>query len=420
MSPRKRRISVVEDPVEYPFFITFREKERRNNNKRKRDSQEEESMVQIQNSPFLPTGAFKTHDTMDVSYTVEPGKIWPSMTRYNSFILNGVKYYNEDFIFVANKSTIERQQVAASLGKDEPTKQSADDWVARILEIRAADEYHVYARVYWMYWPEELPHGTLDGKKMVQGRQLYHGQKELIASNHMDIINVVSVTMPATVVQWIELDDDKIQDALYWRQAFDFCNSQLSSVDILCKCETPANPDRMIVGCTSTACGKWIYKECLNYDVLMRVYGQLGTGKSHQTKATIIKEKQSDYKAACPLNPKNGEEKETQSVIDARYGEAYNNSLVKKVEGGISRPSEAPTPGPITSNTDAQAKPTAKKSRKRKGADCKLYEGLFKATLNLSDCPTTWEIQDLRENVLGGDETWSEQVYCLFCGVTIN
>jgi hypothetical protein len=86
MSPRKRRISVVEDPVEYPFFITFREKERRNNNKRKRDSQEEESMVQIQNSPFLPTGAFKTHDTMDVSYTVEPGKIWPSMTRYNSFI----------------------------------------------------------------------------------------------------------------------------------------------------------------------------------------------------------------------------------------------------------------------------------------------------------------------------------------------
>ncbi|KAH8653033.1 hypothetical protein BGZ61DRAFT_435394 [Ilyonectria robusta] len=131
-----------------------------------------------------------------------------------------------------------------------------------------------------------------------------------------------------------------------------------------------------------------MYKECLNYDVLMRVYGQLDTGKLHQTKATIIKKKQSDYKAAYPLSLKNGEKKETQSAIDARYSEAYNNSLVKKVEGGISRLSE----------------PTAKKSCKRKGADCKPYEGLFKATLNLSNYLTTWEIQDLRENVLSGDK----------------
>jgi hypothetical protein len=49
----------------------------------------------------------------------------------------------------------------------------------------------------------------------------------------VDIINVVSVTMPATVVQWIESDDDKIQDALYWRQAFDFRNSQLSVSDLM-------------------------------------------------------------------------------------------------------------------------------------------------------------------------------------------
>ncbi|KAH6986726.1 hypothetical protein EDB80DRAFT_731905, partial [Ilyonectria destructans] len=254
---------------------------------------------------------------------------------------------------------------------------------------------------------------------MVKGRQPYHGQKELIASNHMDIINVVSVTMPATVNQWIESDDDKIQDALYWRQAFDCRNLQLSSVEVLCKCETPANPDRMMVGCTSTPCGKWMHEECLNYDVLMRVYGQLGTGKPHQTKGTIVKERQSDDKAACSLSPKNGEEKETRSVIDVRYGEAYNNSRVKKVEGGISQPSEAPTPSPTPSNTDAQAKPTAKKSRKRKGADSKPYEGLFKATLNLSDGPTTWEIQDLRENVSGGEEIWSELVHCLLCGVTI-
>ncbi|KAH7118436.1 hypothetical protein EDB81DRAFT_628231, partial [Dactylonectria macrodidyma] len=56
--------------------------------------------------------------------------------------------------------------------------------VACILEIRAADEHHVFARVYWMYWPDELPPGTLEGKKSIRGRQPYHGRSELIVSDH--------------------------------------------------------------------------------------------------------------------------------------------------------------------------------------------------------------------------------------------
>lgn len=34
--------------------------------------------------------------------------------------------------------------------------------------------------------------------------------------------------MPAVVNQWIETDDDDIQSALYWRQAFDCRTSELS------------------------------------------------------------------------------------------------------------------------------------------------------------------------------------------------
>jgi hypothetical protein len=67
-----------------------------------------------------------------------------------------------------------------------PLKKTDDDWVARILEIRASDEHHVYARIYWMYWPDEIPAGSHDGKKSVQGRQPYHGKLELIASNHSE------------------------------------------------------------------------------------------------------------------------------------------------------------------------------------------------------------------------------------------
>ena len=129
------------------------------------------------------------------------------------------------------------------------TKKSDDDWVARILEIRASDEDHVYARVYWMYWPDELPHGTHDGKEMVQGRQPYHGRDELIASNHskwpwgrgtagarintdigaVDIIDVRAVSSRAQVNQWNEQKDDRdIHRELYWRKAFDVKSYELS------------------------------------------------------------------------------------------------------------------------------------------------------------------------------------------------
>lgn len=95
-----------------------------------------------------------------------------------------MKYFSEGFIYVANDSSIERQKAVNSNEPVQPRKKSDDDWVARILEIRASDEHHVYARVYWMYWPDELPQGTHDGKKTVQGRQPYHGMNELVASNH--------------------------------------------------------------------------------------------------------------------------------------------------------------------------------------------------------------------------------------------
>lgn len=98
--------------------------------------------------------------------------------------VNNMKYFSEGFIYVANDSSIERQKAVANKESIQPRKKSDDDWVARILEIRASDEHHVYARVYWMYWPDELPQGTHDGKRIVHSRQSYHGANELIASNH--------------------------------------------------------------------------------------------------------------------------------------------------------------------------------------------------------------------------------------------
>jgi hypothetical protein len=44
---------------------------------------------------------------------------------------------------------------------------SLSDWKARVLEVRALDEKHVYGRVSWLNRPEDLE----------DGRQEHHGKK---------------------------------------------------------------------------------------------------------------------------------------------------------------------------------------------------------------------------------------------------
>lgn len=225
-SARKRPRPESEDNrAECPFSIKIvdpKDKDQKKKKRRRTDGGDDDGdgqKVNLQMSPFAPCGKFKTYETMDLHYTVEPQKKWTDMTRYNSFVrkyfdfhlcffqfprrdlsndseettdlvaqqttVNGIKYFSEGFIYVANDSSVERQKS----GSNEPMlprKKSEDDWVARILEIRASDEHHVYARVYWMYWPDELPQGSHDGKRTVHGRQPYHGANELIASNHSE------------------------------------------------------------------------------------------------------------------------------------------------------------------------------------------------------------------------------------------
>jgi hypothetical protein len=189
---RKRpRADLEESQAECPFSVVHpdpNEKEKKAKRKRSESTEDRpphQAKIPLQVSPFSPMGEFKDpNNTMDRHYQVQPFSRWMDMTRYNSFVLNGVKYYSEGFIFVANSSTIERQKNPGE-GR-QIRKKSDDDWVARILEIRASDEHHVYARVYWMYWPDELPPGTQEGKRIIQGRQPYHGASELIASNHSE------------------------------------------------------------------------------------------------------------------------------------------------------------------------------------------------------------------------------------------
>lgn len=91
-------------------------------------------------------------------------------------------------------------------------------WIARVLEVRASGPTAVYLRVYWMYWPSELPAGA----------QPYHGKSELVASNHMEIIDATTISGKADVTHVLEKEDAPTATGLYWRQKFDFRSKKLS------------------------------------------------------------------------------------------------------------------------------------------------------------------------------------------------
>jgi hypothetical protein len=133
-----------------------------------------------------------------------------------------------------------------------------------------------------MYRPEDLP----------GGRQPHHGECELIASNHMDIIEVANVHEPVDVYHWNEDANDETiawpaEEQLFWRQTFDvtkhpgksgqgrfsvsICecgvqekNKKLIAVQKLpmyCIDKSPSQPDEPLVQCDS--CLEWLHASCL-------------------------------------------------------------------------------------------------------------------------------------------------------------
>ena len=94
-----------------------------------------------------------------------------------------------------------------------------------------------------------------------------------------------------------------IQHGLYWRQVFDVRAYELSvrsrtptllpslihhadftslqSVDLVCRCHTPENPDNMLIECTTKSCKEWMHEQCIIDDALRTAYKFLGTDEPH-------------------------------------------------------------------------------------------------------------------------------------------
>lgn len=93
-------------------------------------------------------------------------------------------------------------------------------WIGKILECRAASPSHVWIRIMYLYWPHELPEHL---------QRSYYGQHELIASNHMEVVDAQCVEDLAAVVQISDTDGNTVPaTSLYWRQYFDFLENKVS------------------------------------------------------------------------------------------------------------------------------------------------------------------------------------------------
>lgn len=107
-----------------------------------------------------------------------------------------------------------------------------NDWVARIVELRADSPFKVFALVAWLYWPEDLYTAWSKGEtKAKNGKKGYHGDYELIASNHLDIMDVHSFDNNFNHLIEQDYEDHEGDGELkecYYRQMYDYRTGKLT------------------------------------------------------------------------------------------------------------------------------------------------------------------------------------------------
>jgi len=251
--------------------------------------------------------------------------------------------------------------------------------VAKVLEVRAKDNQHVYLRVFWLYWPDELPNG----------RQPYHGANEFIMSNAMDIVDAMTVAAPAEVTQWDEEKDE--QEDLgqrFFRQFLDIKKlggpkgSELSAIRQHCICHKYYNPDKTMYKCPHDGCGTWNHEECLIEAILDKTYTRLveeSGPAANGTEATVLSTK--------TLFP-------AEKLKDLRELQTSSSPHKPQV---------------------ATPKSTSKSKKKLNGANRR--QGMFNAKIINGDETLGKGVKVTITDERGQDpETWTEDVECLKCG----
>ncbi|KIW83294.1 hypothetical protein Z517_02539 [Fonsecaea pedrosoi CBS 271.37] len=240
---------------------------------------------------------------LTVGYTVEPGSKWESAKRYHTAQFQGrdLRYHVGQYVYINNKEIVPAPLHADATEDEKLAYDKKNCWVGLLAEFKAVDGEEVFARVYWLYWPDELP----------MGRQPYHGRRELVLSNHVEIIEAQSLVSLADVSHWDETDDSNknMLGERYWRQILDVTKlgtqphrslRSLSQLRKFCICKGYDSPEQEMFQCPDKDCGTWNHEACLIDNMEQRAWERFKKGTlTHEVPET----EQNETSSHIPLNP---------------------------------------------------------------------------------------------------------------------
>ncbi|KAJ9615850.1 hypothetical protein H2200_001927 [Cladophialophora chaetospira] len=226
-------------------------------------------------SPSLAGGS-----QLDIAFAVKPGSHWSDLQRFkNAKFKDPVEViYSAGHIVYVNRNFPVPAAPSADASEEEKLAFDKENlWCGVVEEFRAASQEKVYVRLFWLYWPEELP----------MGRQPYHGKRELVLSNHVDIIEAQSIACHADISHWDENDDSNktVLSERFWRQTYDLTkrsgssHNALSKLRKFCVCGGYDTPELDMYQCHKVGCGMWNHHACLIADVEERAWEKFKKGQ---------------------------------------------------------------------------------------------------------------------------------------------
>ncbi|KAK5202178.1 hypothetical protein LTR41_012055 [Exophiala xenobiotica] len=238
------------------------------------------SVPEVQDNAYIEQDAPVLAPSLRIEYAVRPGNEWLKLEKYkNAKFKDPVAViYSSGHIVYVNRHTPVRPSPPAEATVDEKLQYDKENlWVGLISDFRAAGtQEKLYVRVFWLYWPEELP----------IGRQPYHGERELILSNHVDIIEVQTIASHAEISHWDENDDSNrtVLQERYWRQTLDLRkltgdpDRALSKLRKFCICGGYDNPSLDMFQCHKVGCDMWNHEACLVKTIEERAWEKFKKG----------------------------------------------------------------------------------------------------------------------------------------------
>eukprot|EP00742_Colponemidia_sp_Colp-10_P006265 GILJ01006714.1.p1 GENE.GILJ01006714.1~~GILJ01006714.1.p1 ORF type:complete len:278 (-),score=26.88 GILJ01006714.1:377-1210(-) len=135
---------------------------------------------------------------------------------------------------------------------------SEHPYIGAIAEVGKSNNGETCVRCYWYYRPEETKSGV----------QPYHGDRELLLSDHADWNSIDSIEKKCVVLPFEHYQKLSFigPDTYYFRQEYAHrTGGFIGELPRYCICREPENPDRTMVCCDK--CAEWYHPHCIGLNV---------------------------------------------------------------------------------------------------------------------------------------------------------